>query len=169
VLKSIVPEDVPPPIIKRKIRYAPQIGTNIKNSLLSILSTDPSLEKEALDYYIDRYPGISKQIINKRLISKHKHIETNIQRISSGGSELPLAQPLRIAIDFRDGNWIMENQELGIISISADYDQCLEDFNSEFLFLSREYGGADDSSLTLDAKALKSKVLEYIQPQNDPM
>ena len=61
--------------------------------------------------------------------------------------------------------WVMENEELGITSMASDYEECKKRFNEEFFLLWKEYGKANDSDLIPDAKILKSKILQYLEPQ----
>lgn len=79
----------------------------------------------------------------------------SLQRLFTGEEELVLRQPVAVSIDYRDDQWVAENDELGILAIDEDYDDCLRSFQDEFFFAWREYGNADDASLTVGARDLK--------------
>ena len=84
-------------------------------------------------------------------------------RIISGNRELQLAEPITATIVSRGDICVMENKELGIISMSTDSDKCLEDFKDEVFFIWSEYGKAEDDKLTDGAKELKRRFLRYVK------
>ena len=78
-----------------------------------------------------------------------------IQRLFSGEEELVLRNPVSVAIDYREDQWVAENEELGILAMDEDYDDCLGSFQDEFFFAWKEYGTADETTLTAGARDLK--------------
>ena len=71
---------------------------------------------------------------------------------------MDVGEPLTVSLGDRDGIWTMESEELGIIAMGADYEDCLKDFNDEFLFVWDAYGSADKAALTAGARELKRKI-----------
>ncbi len=142
----------------------PQVATAGCNSLILI---DSGIELNFVKDYLFvkvtplQIPrGMPCEQINTENIPN----DTNpkLSYIISGNNLLPLKKPLEYAVDFRDDMWTMENKELGIISMYADYAECLRDFNEEVYFIYEEYGQEEDGNLTNDAKELKRKILQHI-------
>jgi hypothetical protein len=89
--------------------------------------------------------------------------ELTLQRLLRGDDELVLRIPVAISIDFRDSMWVSENEDLGIVCVSEDYDECLQNFQDEFFFAWKEYGSADDSTLTVGARDLKRALTHLVR------
>ena len=112
----------------------------------------------------------SKTFVKDTTILQPEYASTSFSqidfyRIISDKKELRLVEPITAMIVFRENRCIMENKEIGIISVSTDYDKCLKDFNDEVFFTWNEYGKADDDKLTDDAKDLKNKILRHVRGQ----
>lgn len=88
--------------------------------------------------------------------------QLDLNRILYGDEELRLQGPVEVDVSYRDDMWMMENSELNIFSSAADYDECLAEFQSDFLFVWREYGKAEDGGLSKSARTLKNLVLSYV-------
>ena len=84
--------------------------------------------------------------------------QLNLKRVFYDDQELRLKQPVEVEVDYQDEMWVMKNEDLGIYSVSESYDDCLSEFQSDFLFVWREYGNASDRKLSKSARALKSLV-----------
>jgi hypothetical protein len=62
-----------------------------------------------------------------------------------------------------DNVYSCKNEELGIVSISPNLEECIQDFEDEILFFWKEYGQENNSKLTNDAIELKEKFLRYVK------
>ena len=91
--------------------------------------------------------------------------DLKLSSIFSGTEELQFSQPLIVSIDYKEDMWIMENRELGAVAINTMYDECLDSFHKEILFIWKEYNRSSDNELSLDAINLKNKILEYLEPE----
>jgi hypothetical protein len=105
--------------------------------------------------------GNPREIVDVKRIEPFKEIQ--LQRIFSETSELKLAAPLIVGVDFREDHWVMEYEDLGIISTNTDYEGCFKEFNEDFLFVWAEYGSAEDAGLTEGARELKRKITEIVR------
>lgn len=86
-----------------------------------------------------------------------------VPRIFSDKAELRLFEPITVSIDYEDDNWIMEYEDLGIISTAPEYDECLKEFHKDFFFVWKEYGLADDGTLSEGAKKVKEDILSVVK------
>ena len=89
--------------------------------------------------------------------------ELTLQRLFSGEEEMVLKEPVTVSIDYSENQWIASNDDLGIVAMDPDYDNCLKEFQDEFFFAWREYGKADDSLLTVGARDLKRTLRTLVQ------
>lgn len=87
--------------------------------------------------------------------------------IKMGGKVLRLAKPITVNAAYQDNVYSCQNEELGIVSVSAKLKDCVEEFEEEIVFLWNEYGKENDTRLTNDAKVLKRKILNYIGQESD--
>jgi len=71
---------------------------------------------------------------------------------------LTLREPVMLRPFYSNGNWNIENEDLGIMVVAPSLDQCLLDFQEEFFILWTEYAQAPDETLTEDAKDLKHRI-----------
>jgi len=95
------------------------------------------------------------QTLSELLIASVNHININ-------GKTLRLAKPITANITYRDNVFFCQNEELGIVTMSAKLDDCIKEFQDEILFVWNEYGKEDDNRLTNGAKKLKEKISQYI-------
>ena len=109
--------------------------------------------------------GDIKEITEVNKIKQFTDLE--LLRIFHGNEELQFSQPLIVSIDYNDDMWIMENTELGAIAANSVYEECLNSFQQEILFVWKEYGRSGDNELTADAIDLKHKILEYMEPETE--
>lgn len=93
----------------------------------------------------------------------NRFTEITLERVLSKDREFVLSEPLIVSIDYKDDAWLMRNDDLGIVAMAPDYDDCLKDFGDEFALIWREYGNASDDELTKDARELKQKILIYVK------
>ncbi len=89
-----------------------------------------------------------------RSISRH--------RIVLKDFDMKLRNPLDLNLEYKDDQWIMKNEELGIFSQNKDYKLCLKEAENEFAFIYGEYVDAPDNELTNDALKLKSLLISMI-------
>jgi hypothetical protein len=89
--------------------------------------------------------------------------ELTLLRVFSGEDELVLRQSVSVGIDYAEDRWVASNDDIGIVAMEVDYDDCLRSFQDEFFFAWREYGRADDSTLTEGARELKRALLSLVQ------
>jgi len=85
-----------------------------------------------------------------------------LDRIDVNGEKLRFVEPITANVIYQDKAYYCRNEDLGIVSMSDKYEDCIKDFHEEILFLWKEYGKEDDNKLTNDAKELKRKFLRYI-------
>lgn len=90
--------------------------------------------------------GNIKEITEVSKIKQFTDLE--LLRIFSGTEELQFSQTLVVSVDYKDDQWIMENSELGAISSNSNYEECLDDFHKEVLFIWKEYGQSKEVDLT---------------------
>lgn len=74
-----------------------------------------------------------------------------------------LKYPLDVMMAFRDGFWTVYDEELEILAIAPDLEQCKKDFQEEFCILWEEYVNAPDNELSLDGQKLKYKLREVVE------
>jgi len=100
--------------------------------------------------------GNIKELMNITQIEPFNHLE--LKRIYYEDEELSLIKPVDVEVDYRDDMWVMENEDLGIISKEEDYDDCLSEFYSDFLFVWRSFGLASGKQLSPDAKRIRGAI-----------
>jgi hypothetical protein len=105
--------------------------------------------------------GNVKEIVSVEKVEPFQEI--SLQRAFSGEEELALKEPITIGVDYQDDNWVMTNDDLGIVSASHDYDTCLQDFQDELLLIWEEYGKESDSNLTVGARKLKELLVSLVR------
>jgi hypothetical protein len=91
--------------------------------------------------------------------------QITINRVFSQKAELQLSQPLQVNIDWQYKQWVMKNDDLNIIAMAKDYEECLKEFYNQFFFVWREYALADDNSLSPGARNLKKRVQSLVKEQ----
>jgi hypothetical protein len=64
-------------------------------------------------------------------------------------------------VAFRDGEYFCQNENLSIITVLPTLKLCVKEFKEELLFVLDEYGKKRDDGLTVDAGALKEKILKH--------
>jgi hypothetical protein len=85
-----------------------------------------------------------------------------LYHIDVNGVDLSFVEPIIANISF-DGNvYSCQNEDLGIIAMSATLDDCIKDFKEGILFVWNEYGKETESRLTDDAKELKRRILSHV-------
>lgn len=98
---------------------------------------------------------------DRNLISPPIYYVT-LDRIDADGKTLRFVEPITANVVYQDSVYFCQNEDLGIVSMSAKLEDCIKDFKDEILFVWNEYGKEDDSRLTNDAKELKRRILQYI-------
>lgn len=71
--------------------------------------------------------------------------------------------PLDVTVTFQDGFWTMCDEELEILAIASDMEQCKKDFQEEFCILWEEYANTPNNKLSLDGQKLKYKLREVVE------
>ena len=74
-----------------------------------------------------------------------------------------LKYPIDVTRTFRDGFWTVYDEELEILAIAPDMEQCKKDFQEEFCILWEEYANTPDNELSLDGQKLKYKLREVVE------
>ena len=105
--------------------------------------------------------GNVREIVRVTKIERFQEI--TLQRLFRADREIVLREPLTIFVDFVEGMWTMENEDLGIIASGDTYEDCLAEFQDEFFFIWKEYAQEDDERLSKDAKSLKTKLSAIVQ------
>ena len=85
-----------------------------------------------------------------------------LDRIVVDGKTLRLNETITANVTYKDSMYFCQNENLGIVSMSAGLEDCIKDFQDEISFVWNEYGREDDSRLTNDARELKRRILRYI-------
>ena len=112
------------------------------------------------DAEFDAVGGVKEIVSVTRLERLH---EVSFNRIFKDDRELALKSPIRAFVDFVEGMWTMENEDLGIVASGEDYESCLADFQDEFFLAWDEYAHEDDDTLTEDARLLKQRILLLVR------
>ena len=113
-----------------------------------------SYYKETKDTLYQSGCGLFLEPSEIRSISRH--------RIVLEGFDMKLRDPLDLYLEYKDDQWTMKNEELGIFSQNKDYKLCLQEAESEFAFIYGEYADTPDHELTNDALKLKSLLISMI-------
>src|SRR5208283_2889468 len=80
-----------------------------------------------------------------------------LDHIDVGNKILSFNQSIFARVSNNANGFVCKNDELGIITMAVDLENCIKDFKDEILFVLNEYGKEEDSKLTSDAKELKRK------------
>lgn len=86
-----------------------------------------------------------------------------LDHIDAGDKILSFTQSIFAKVSYNENGYVCQNEELGIVTMAVNLENCLKDFKDEVLFVWNEYGKEDDSKLTSDAKDLKRKILTYVR------
>lgn len=86
-----------------------------------------------------------------------------LDHIDIGSRILLFAKPIIADVSFDDNMYSCKSEDLGIISMSAKWEDCVKDFKDEVLFIWNEYGKENDTRLTNDAKELKRRILSHLK------
>ena len=86
-----------------------------------------------------------------------------LDHIDIGEKILSFNQSIFARVTNNENGFVCQNEELGIITMAVDLENCIKDFKDEILFVLNEYGKEEDSKLTSDAKELKRKILAYVR------
>jgi len=82
--------------------------------------------------------------------------------VDSQGRTLRLIKPISINATYQENMYFCQNEELGIVTMSAKLENCIKDFQDEMVFVWNEYGKASDDILTDGAKELKRRIQQYL-------
>jgi hypothetical protein len=105
--------------------------------------------------------GQVREIVNVTKLERFD--EVTIQRAFEVGRELVLKNPLPLAVEYIDGLWSMECEDIGLLATAEDYDDCLQRVQDYLFFLWDEYAQEDDSKLSPGAKKLKTRLLALVR------
>lgn len=87
----------------------------------------------------------------------------NLDHVTIDGKAVQLTKPVAVNAYFQDNMYFCQNEELGIVSVSANMKDCIRDFEDEFWCLWNEYGKEPDDRLTDNAKVLKKRLLQHLK------
>lgn len=90
-------------------------------------------------------------------------VSLTVNRALSDDEDVPLATPIEAQVDYRDHNWALEVEELGVSVVAAKYEETVALLHEEILFIRKEYGLVDDEELTVGAQALKRAIQGHLQ------
>lgn len=107
-------------------------------------------------------PNSTQTFARSQIFDENAVYHIALERIDTDGKMLRFVEPITASIAFHDNAYFCQNEELGILSMSASFEDCIKDFQEEILFVWNEYGKEDDNRLTNDAKELKRRILRYI-------
>jgi hypothetical protein len=74
-----------------------------------------------------------------------------------------LTKPMQLLVNFLDGIWVHEHQQLGIIAYGKSRAESLNAFRMEFAALWDDYALEEDGLLSDDAKALKKAMSNLVK------
>ena len=74
-----------------------------------------------------------------------------------------LTKPMQLLVNFLDGIWVHEHQQLGIIAYGKSRAESLNAFRMEFAALWDDYALEEDDLLSDDAKALKKAMSNFVK------
>ncbi len=105
--------------------------------------------------------GSNSGIDPREGVNKLERPETfSFKEIGWEGSLFKLKHPIDVRRTFHDGFWTVYNEQLEILAIAPDPEQCEIDFQEEFCILWEEYADTPDDELSLDGRKLKYKLRE---------
>ncbi len=82
-------------------------------------------------------------------------------KFKSGDVTLVSSIPVSIAVSVADGLKIAESETFGIVSSGASFDEALQDFQDEIVYLFDYYGTMPDEQLAPDTLKLKGIFRNY--------
>lgn len=85
-----------------------------------------------------------------------------IENIYSENLDLDLNRPIEAETSISGDDWVLKNNELGIVAEGKTYEEALEAFNVYFEFLYETYYLEDDENLGKYAKETKNKIRKLI-------
>jgi hypothetical protein len=104
---------------------------------------------------------ITTKRLDRDIVSQSVYCIT-LDRIVVDGKTLRLNETITANVTYKDSMYFCQNENLGIVSMSARLEDCIRDFQDEVSFVWNEYGREDDTRLTNDARELKRRILRYI-------
>ncbi|MEN3004725.1 hypothetical protein [Dehalobacterium formicoaceticum] len=87
--------------------------------------------------------------------------------IKGSGLKLILSKRIELKTIFDNGEYVLENPELNIFLSAATLEEIKEEFESDFIFLWKEYAESDDKDMTLDAIDLKHLLTSLVKEAID--
>lgn len=76
-------------------------------------------------------------------------------RIVSPVGDVSLKRSVRADVGFKNGKWILSNENLGIYSTGESWDSAVESFHDYFIFLWIEYKSRNDSALDGEEREIR--------------
>ena len=85
------------------------------------------------------------------------------KQITYKGKTLKFKEPIIAKVDYVEGAWVIENEELKLLAIFPSEVECENIFLNEIRSIWRDYALAKDEDLTDDAIEFKKKLLNMIE------
>jgi AbrB family looped-hinge helix DNA binding protein len=86
-----------------------------------------------------------------------------LDHVNINHKTVPFAEPIIANVSLSNKIYSCQNEELDIIAVSANLEECIKDFKDEIILIWNEYGKEEETKLTNDAKELKRKILRHIK------
>ena len=107
--------------------------------------------------------NVAPNVVQAALLQMFTQFLIHLDHITVDGKAVQLTRPVAMNARFQDNTYFCQNEELGIVSVSAKLKDCIRDFEEEFLCLWNAYGKERDDRLTDDAKELKKRLLQHLK------
>jgi hypothetical protein len=157
-----VPEDE---YIRAKMSVSPRLTQHSAQALSGKLNTQSIsgvYENLRNVWSFSSYSSVFLPLILKPITALPTSSYIILDHIDVEGRILPFAKPISARIIHRDDVLFCQNEELGIVTMSSNLEDCIKEFQDEILFVWNEYGKESDDKLTEGAKELKRRIRQYV-------
>ena len=130
------------------------------------------LKRKIFDYALEDKPVMIVGEVNLDEAGNIKEMSniTNIkplnnipfETIITETGELQLGSPITATVDFKEGEWVLENDDLNIIAV-GDYFDAIEQFQEDFYFLYETYYLGDSKKMGGNALKIKKYLKQYLR------
>lgn len=87
----------------------------------------------------------------------------SISEVFINERKVKLSEPLSVKIQFEDQQYILSDDDLGLLAISGKLDNAVNEIQEEFSELWNEYVTCPEEELTEDAIALRAKLIRLVE------
>ncbi len=104
--------------------------------------------------------GMEKKVKNLLKIEPIRNIP--IQHIVTEDSEIHLREPIDVGVSYEEDMWHLEYEPLSIYAAGDSFNDAIDNFNSDFVFLYKRYALGNPDKFGKTAKKLRKLLLEYV-------